>query len=434
MSQQRALAGQTESRRAIEALRAGVPNRDAVRQLGCSHPELETRFDQLLRQVEESLASDSAVPGILIRGDFGAGKSHLLEYLRHRALEQNFACSKVVISKETSLADPVKLFRAAVGELRVPGRVGAGIANVAAGLAFNAPRYTEFFQWAAPEVSALAPHFAGSLYVFEYGGDMEFRSRIERFWAGDPLTNRDLGEKLRLLGQQTTYSLQKLPTAKLLAFQRFRFLANLIAAAGYAGWVLLIDEVELIGQYSFKSRARGYGELARWMGQLADSPDGRFPGLGVVAAITKDFEAKVLTSGKIDLEYVPGKLRSSARDDDHVLATLAERGMRFIKGSAEVLPPLSEDDVRRTFDELRAVYEQAFGWTLPAEVQLPAIETTSVMRTLVRRWITEWDIARLFPGSAFHPQVTPLSPATYVEDKDLETGDNAGDPPPSDDS
>jgi len=259
MSQDLAPGNRTESRRAIEALRAGVPNRDAVLKLGCSHPELEARFDQLLRQVGESLAGDGAVPGILIAGDFGAGKSHLLEYLHHKALEQNFACSKVVISKETSLADPARLFRAAVADLRVPGKVGAGIANVAAGLEFNGPRYTEFFKWAVPDVSGLAPHFAGSLYVFEYGGDMEFRSRVERFWAGDPLTNRDLGEKLRLLGQQTTYPLQKLPAARLLAYQRFRFLAKLIAAAGYAGWVMLIDEVELIGQYSFKSRARAYG-------------------------------------------------------------------------------------------------------------------------------------------------------------------------------
>jgi len=428
MSHTHVADGRTASRRAIEALRAGVPNRDAVSQLGCSHPELEARFDLLLQQVGESLAIDEAVSGILIAGDFGAGKSHLLEYLRHQALEHNFACSKVVISKETSLADPVKLFRAAVGELRVPGRVGAGIANVAAGLLPDSTRYIDFFDWVAPDVSGLVPHFAGSLYVFEHGGDSEFRSRIERFWSGDPLTNRELGEKLRLLGQQTTYPLQKLPPARQLAYQRFRFLPKLIAAAGYQGWVMLIDEVELVGQYSFKARARAYGELARWMGQLGDSPDGRFSGIGVVAAITGDFEKAVLTGGKIDQEYVPGKLRASTRDEDHALATVAERGMRFIQKNAERLPPLSEDEVRRTYDELHVIYERAFGWTPPVGVALPAIGTSSVMRSFVRRWITEWDISRLFPGAAFELQVTPLSPATYREDKDLEADETAAAP------
>ena len=263
----------TANRRAIEALRAGVPNRDAVSQLGCNHPDVEARFDQLLRNVENSLGSGAAVPGLLVAGDFGAGKSHLLEFLHHKALQENFACSKVVISKESSLADPAKLFRAAIAELRVPARVGTGVANVTSGLATDTARYTDFFSWAGQEASGLAPHFGGSLYVHEYGGDMEFRSRVERFWAGDPLTNRDLGEKLRLLGQQTAYPLQKLPVARLLAFQRFRFLARLIAAAGYGGWVVFIDEVELIGQYSFKTRARAYAEFARWMGALGDSPD-----------------------------------------------------------------------------------------------------------------------------------------------------------------
>ena len=407
------------TRRAIEALRGGVPNRDAVSQLGCSHPEVETRFDEMLRLTTESLTTESTVPGILIAGDFGSGKSHLLEYLQNKALERNFACSKVVISKETSLADPARLFRAAVGELRVSGKIGAGIANVAEGLALK-PSYAGFYRWAAPDVSGLTPHFAGSLHVFQFGGDIEFRSRIERFWAGDPLTNRDLGEKLKLLGQQTTYPLQKLPLARHLAYQRFRFLAKLISAAGYAGWVILIDEMELVGQYSFKSRARAYGEFARWMGELANSPDGSFPGLGVVAAITTDFEKAVITGGKMDGEYVPGKLRASLRDDDHALATIAERGMRFMRKSANRLPPLSEEQVLRTHDDLRGIYERAFGWTPPVAARLPAIQTSSVMRSFVRRWITEWDIGRLYPGSSFEPEETPLAPASYREDKDLE--------------
>ena len=413
----------TTSRRAIEALRAGVPNRDAVGQLGGNRPELESRFDQLLAEVSGSLQLDAAVPGILIAGDFGAGKSHLLEYVQHKAFEQNFACSKLVVSKETSLADPVKLFRAAVAGLHVPEKVGSGIANVAADLRFNSSDYMDFFRWAAPEVSGLAPHFASSLYVFEHGGDDEFRSQVERFWAGDPLTNRELAVKVRLLGQQATYPLQKLPVARLLAYQRFRFLARLIKAAGYAGWVMLIDEVELIGQYSFKSRARAYGEFARWMGQLTETTDSRFPGLGVVAAITSDFEKAVITGGKMDGEYVPGKLRASAKDEDHALATVAERGMRFIRNKAERLPPLSDEQVRRTFEDLRRIYESAFAWTPPAEKVLPAIGTSSVMRSFVRRWITEWDMSRLFPGSSFEAEETPLPPASYREDRDLETDD-----------
>ena len=50
-----------------------------------------------------------------------------------------------------------------------------------------------------------------------------------------------------------------------LARQRLRFLPQLLRAAGHAGWVVLFDEVELIGRYSLLQRGRSYAELARWL-------------------------------------------------------------------------------------------------------------------------------------------------------------------------
>ena len=47
--------------------------------------------------------------------------------------------------------------------------------------------------------------------------------------------------------------------------QRFRFVPRLMAAAGYKGWIVLLDEVELIGRYSLLQRAKSYAEVARWV-------------------------------------------------------------------------------------------------------------------------------------------------------------------------
>ena len=90
-----------EYRRAIEALRSGVPNRDAVRSLGCEQPSIEQKFRAQLQAAKEGSVEEIQAPGLLIGGSFGEGKSHLLEYLQHIAIEENFVCSKVVISKET---------------------------------------------------------------------------------------------------------------------------------------------------------------------------------------------------------------------------------------------------------------------------------------------------------------------------------------------
>ena len=92
---------QIASWRAVEALRAGVPNSDAVQALGCSHPLVEERFRSMLAEIDLGFSRGAGTQGLLVAGDFGSGKSHLLEYFQHIALENNFVCSKVVVSKET---------------------------------------------------------------------------------------------------------------------------------------------------------------------------------------------------------------------------------------------------------------------------------------------------------------------------------------------
>src|SRR4029077_4849894 len=77
------------NRRALEALRAGVPNRDAVAVLGSQQTAVEDRFTQMLAATDSRPAGEP-VGGMLIGGGFGSGKSHVLEHLTHLALEAGF--------------------------------------------------------------------------------------------------------------------------------------------------------------------------------------------------------------------------------------------------------------------------------------------------------------------------------------------------------
>src|SRR5688500_6417878 len=109
--------------RADEALRAGVPNRDVVRQLPPMQREIEDRFEKTLKAAEEGWDEGKPAQGLLIEGDFGTGKSHWLEYLDHLALENNWICSRIVLNKETPLYDLLKVYRAAVESARAPDKV-----------------------------------------------------------------------------------------------------------------------------------------------------------------------------------------------------------------------------------------------------------------------------------------------------------------------
>ena len=62
---------------------------------------------------------------------------------------------------------------------------------------------------------------------------------------------------LRQIGQYRTYSFGA-PKAVELPSQWLRFATQLIKGAGCKGWVVLLDEIELIGSYSLLQRGRAY--------------------------------------------------------------------------------------------------------------------------------------------------------------------------------
>lgn len=63
--------------------------------------------------------------------------------------------SKVVISKETPLHDPAKVFGAAIGEALVPGRPGSAIDEIALALKLDSPEYAELYRWSHSDEAPL---------------------------------------------------------------------------------------------------------------------------------------------------------------------------------------------------------------------------------------------------------------------------------------
>ena len=412
-------------RLALEALRNGVPNREAVRILGCSQPQAKTQFDEILTKAMDIDNPPTNSLGMLVSGDFGTGKSHLLTYLEHEALSKDFVCSRVAISKETPLHNLGKVFKSAVEGGRIPNRSGRLIEELGQALKPDSKEYVTFFEWANNAASSglLSQMFPASLLVHERSGDLELDGEIESFWAGDRLKISRVKEGLRQVGQQQSYSFRA-PKATELPPQRLRFAIELIKGAGYKGWVVLLDEVELVGYYSLLQRGRSYAELTRWMGQAANET---YPGLVVVGTVTDDFEPKILgTYGKNDRDYVVPRLR--VRNDDAVAAR-AETGMRLLEQECMPLNPPTDTEVREMVEKLRQIYSDAYGWPAPA---LPG-ETRGAgyqnrMRYKVRAAINEWDLLRLYPDS--QPEiVSDEFHHTYEENVDLEreSKDDAGD-------
>lgn len=374
-------------RRAIESLRAGVPNRDAVRHLGTDQRAVEKRFVDSLGQVGAERWARRQMPGLLVGGDFGAGKSHLLEWLQHVALEQNFAVSKVVISKEAPLSQPHRIFRTAMHSLRLPDTVG-GIEEVAHRMRPDSAAYAEMFRRVQDPASGFDPLFQASLLVHERVKEAEVISKMVAFWRGDKLDVAETRRSLRALGIPMQLKQRRIAD---LALPRFRFAAELLGGAGYAGWVLLLDELELIAVFSLRARAQAYATLAKLLGY--DSGD-CVPGLFAVAAVTNDLTT-ILFDERRDQEKVPQRL--SDRLPELMPAALA--GMDLVRPSSEArmnLEPQSQVALLRTYERIRDLYQKAYDWPTP-DGQPELGERSVRMRQHVRRWITRWDLMRIDP-------------------------------------
>ena len=401
-------------RRALEALRNGVPNGYAVAVLGSNQPAVEREFNALLSRASNGADMLDSSLGMLAVGDFGTGKSHLLGYLETQALAQNFVCSRVVISKETPLFDLDKVFKAAVLNGRVPGVTGHMVEEIAQKLDYDSPGYADFLKWANRDDNGLHRILPATLMVHEKFDDHELLNEITWFWSGEKIQLKRVRDGLKHVGQLQSYSFRA-PVARDLASQRLRFVLELVKAAGYRGWIVLIDEIELVANYSVLQRARSYAELTRWMGQAADE---KYPGLIVVGTMAADFASYVLDE-KEDRDKAAPRLRARQRDVDNIAAARAETGMRLIERGPRLLAEPDNNMLSNLYDRLKNIHSQAYNWDAPDIEHGIGPGDSRRIRLFVRRWINEWDLRRLYPESEPDIEETELE-FRYDEDTTLE--------------
>jgi hypothetical protein len=288
------------------------------------------------------------------------------------------------------------------------------VAQAAAGLDPDSPAYAELIRWLRGPGADLNERFEATLLLHQRlgtdasDGDEEFIDTIVRFWSGDPLPVPDLRRQLKAIGEAKTFSFSPI-TVRELARQRSRFLPRLLRAGGGAGWVILLDEVELIGRYSLLQRGRAYAELTRWLDGEAGDPNDP---VVVVGAMTDDFEAAVLHE-KNDLEMLPGRLRDRQTDEYVEMAALAEAGMRHIQRDLVRLVPPDGAELDRAYTILRKLHGDAYGWKPPHVPGLERLGATR-MRQYVRAWINEWDLVRMDPAYTPSTKVVELE-SNYLE-------------------
>lgn len=217
-----------QCRQALEALRNGVPNQAAVEILGCNQPEAESKFEDLLLKAIDTDSPLESTLGMLVSGDFGTGKSHLLSYLENRALDEGFACSRVAISKETPFYNLGQVFISAIQHARLGGRTGQLMEEIGDKVNLrNSKDYDQFSRWVNSSDNELHPYFPATLMIYERSRDLDLDSDIESFWAGENIRAARVREGLRIISQQRSFPNLRAPRAADLPPQRLRFATEL---------------------------------------------------------------------------------------------------------------------------------------------------------------------------------------------------------------
>lgn len=174
------------ARRAVESLRSGVPSLPAVEALGLDEPDVTGAFEERLDALNRR--DGKPIPGFLVEGDFGTGKSHVLRYFENVSLKRQLAVSSVTISKETPLGDLPAVFRSAIASLKYPdGRIGGSLAEVFEQLDTNSAGYAGFYRSVCDEALGLDPIFQASVLLYDrHAGDPEVVEQLVEFWDGGP--------------------------------------------------------------------------------------------------------------------------------------------------------------------------------------------------------------------------------------------------------
>jgi hypothetical protein len=411
-----------EALTAIEALRAGVPNRTAIRLMGTEQTAIEHAFDAALSTAWAGAAPARAAigtTGIGMAGGFGTGKSHLLGYLAEVARQQGFVVSRVVVSKETPLSHPGHMLVAALRDAALPDRPDDPVVACVATLR-EKPEALEAMDVAVGTSKAgFAPIFSACLFLLRSPATPpETVRQIARLWSGARLNLSTIRQALVVAGARRTYPLKAIPAATLME-QLTRFAPLLFRAAGYAGWCILLDEIELIGRYTPLQRALSYAVLGAFLGLHGEH---RFPGIVTAYAITDDFATAVINPRQ-DSEKLPERLTLKGRPTDATLARLAIRHIERAVLQNRLVSP-TPNDLTVCHDKVLELYSTAYGWSAPP--LLPAERTSSrTLRQYIKGWITQWDLRRLGAGDV--RLVAENIASNYAEDAALaepQTPDN----------
>ena len=385
-----------EARHIIEALRSGIPSRAVGQYFSEARPrimkEISDRLDQVCDQGKSS--------GMIISGKYGEGKTHLLNTVFNLAHSNNMVVSYLSLSKETPMDKLYLVYQKIIRNTYLPMRRQPGFMHELEKVSANSPIANEMLLYAVKHLETDKLYYLFRSYLNTEDSDEKFLLQADL--EGDFIANAPLKKIYRrIFNQPVKYNTNFTKTRH--CGDYFSFMSHLFLQMGYHGWVILIDETELMGRLGKKARLNAYRNMAQFL--LPEKcPESAFTIFALSASYTED-----VIEGKHEYE----NLEAIYPNEQEPIKTVLDLLVR-----APQLLPLTKEEVNEVLCKIQDFHGRAYGWTPNLSVASLAESTQAggyLLRTKIRAAIEFLDQLYQY-GKAGKTIINELGEETFAED------------------
>lgn len=385
-----------EARHIIEALRSGIPSRAVGQYFSEARPKIMKEISGRLDAVCEQGKSG----GMIISGKYGEGKTHLLNTVFNLAHSNNMVVSYLSLSKETPMDKLYLVYQKLIQNTYLPKRRQPGFMHELEKISANSPIANEMLLYGAKQLETDKLYYLFRSYLNTEDSDEKFLLQADL--EGDFISNAPLKKIYRrIFSQPVKYNVNFTKTKHCSDY--FSFMSHLFTQMGYHGWVILIDETELMGRLGKKARLNAYRNMAKFL-----MPEKSLESTFSIFALSSSYAEDVIETKheyeNLELIY-PGEQESA-------------KAVLDLLSKAPQLLPLTRDEINGVLYKIQDFHGKAYEWTPNLSVDSLSEATQSggyLLRTKIRAAIEFLDQLYQY-GKSGKTTINELGKETFTED------------------
>lgn len=385
-----------EARHIIEALRSGIPSRAVGQYFSEARPKIMKEVSDRLDQVRDHGKSC----GMIISGKYGEGKTHLLNTVFNLAHSNQMVVSYLSLSKETPMDKLYLVYQKIIQNTYLPMRRQPGFMQELEKISAGSPLASEMLLYAAKQLETDKLYYLFRSYLNTEDSDEKFLLQADL--EGDFIANAPLKKIYRrIFNQPVKYNTNFTKTRHCSDY--FSFMSHLFTQMGYQGWVILIDETELMGRLGKKARLNAYRNMANFL-----LPELCFESTFTMFALSASYREDVI-EGKHEYENLASIYPERQEPARTVLNLLS---------AAPQLLPLTKNEMNEILCKIQDFHGRAYEWTPDLSVDSLTEATLYggyLLRTKIRAAIEFLDQLYQY-GKAGKTSVNELGKETFDED------------------